>query len=247
MAWRMAQRSAEFLYRRAGRGGLCYRYRIERSSFFDPGLDLASWPSGQLRGHPDVKALRLALIIVLCAPAFAHAALITWDYSGTCSNAVIGNCGNVGLTAGDSVSGQISADDSSVLDGILWGSELVSYWFDFGDVDIATATHTASGAMGVNSDLTFFNLLGGLIFSDTTTGAVTGSLLGHSGWVASITTTQEVCIRFVGCFDREVTKHASGPGGYDPAPQQVPEPGTLGLLGAALVVLGVVRRRRRSA
>lgn len=72
------------------------------------------------------------------------AAAITYTYAGTCTT----NCADVGLTAGDSVSGAISFLDAALVPGSPYPAP-VSFSFQFGSVLITDATADSFGLFAV--------------------------------------------------------------------------------------------------
>jgi PEP-CTERM motif len=90
--------------------------------------------------------------------------------------------------------------------------------------------------------------------SVTATPPVNFTLIGADNGEYDVLTTFRVLVTSDTVFDfewRYVTTDSDGPG-YDPfgffiISQEVPEPGTLALFGAALAGLGVIRRKRRRA
>ncbi|MCO5101510.1 MAG: PEP-CTERM sorting domain-containing protein [Burkholderiaceae bacterium] len=129
------------------------------------------------------------------------------------------------LSAGDPVSGTMTAQTGFNTDGFLTGSEILGFAFDFGTVHISDSTHTASGAYGVNPDLSLFFLAGGMAFTGPGPDALTLTLLGADVWHVS-------GVRWPG---------AGGQGGYTVA---VPEPTTLALLGLGLFGFAAQRKLR---
>ncbi len=176
----------------------------------------------------------------------ASADYIRFEFGGTCAI----NCSALGMAPGDPVGGFLETLTGLDDDNILMASELEDFGFDFGpNISISSATHFALGALVSNDTRTaLFNAdyVEWMTFqqlSNPATGATTGSLfgaldLGLSGWIAHtrVTTCQYLI------FDcTTVVTRGGGRGTYT----AVPEPGTLSLIGAALLTVGVWSRRRR--
>jgi len=167
--------------------------------------------------------------MLLALPGLSAAVPMTWTYSGTCS---WGNCDDV-----PSISGSLSAnpqsygDDDEINEYALFG-DLIGYSFTVGD-------YTFSGTSGLG---TYFldsagNITGGsMIFANLF--ALEFLSVGDATW--SIVDTD---CRIFSCRVNE----AGGSGAYTNTSVSVPEPGTLGLFGLALLGAGLGARRRKTA
>lgn len=183
-----------------------------------------------------LETQRSLLVSVVATAIFvssaAHAIPTTLNYTGTCSF----GCSNLGLNDGDSVGGSVSTT-YGLDDDILLASEIDSFFFQFGVLEVKPTTHYVLGGLSLTS-----NLLEGLRFESYNdflgvafSVANTGSLFGLSGWTARATLN--------------VFKTAGGAGGYSgyDHPVAVPEPSVLSLLGLGLLGLGFACRRRGRA
>jgi hypothetical protein len=165
--------------------------------------------------------------VLLALPSLSFAVPMSWTYSGTCS---WGDCGEV-----SSITGVLTADaalygsSSEINEYALFG-DLIDYSFTVGD-------YSFSGSSGLGTYLLdgLGNITGGsMTFANIFALEFLG--VGSASW--SIVDTD--CIWFR-C--REAVE-AGGAGGYTNT--AVPEPGTLGLFGLALLGVGLSARRKKA-
>jgi hypothetical protein len=179
----------------------------------------------------------LSVAAALIGGARTGQAAITFEYDAACTF----QCSNIGLNIGDPVSGFISFNDAAVSPGATLGkADVLGFAFDFGTVDITLWTAQAFDFSGVlNGTATAFSLFeikaseglspnGG----ETIDALEWGFSVGPGGNCGDAT-----------CSFMAISRPASG-GAGTLALQEVPEPGTLALFGAALAGLALVRRRR---
>lgn len=175
---------------------------------------------------------------IFLMPLTASADFMRFEFEGLCGF----HCRAIGLTRGDPVSGYIETENGLDRNRLLRARELTDFSFDFGRLRIRYDTHRALGRMVLNDDGTGFGgarFIEGFLFRGRGGGAAIGSInlrdFSRSGWIARV--KKRVCYNG---YCKRVIKHAAGPGGYT----KVAEPGTLGLFGLGLLVLGVARRPR---
>jgi hypothetical protein len=193
------------------------------------------------------------VLACLILPVTASADLIRFEFHGVCT---IGDCNGIGSSFGGLVDGWIETNGGLDADNILSASEVSGFGFNFGSINITSATHQAFGYLVSDASRTsLFNsdIFEAMTFQQfglgVTTGATTFSLLnilnlGLNGWVASI---RETTWCGFGCgFQTEYIAKAGGTGAYKSAYTSVPEPGTLGLVCLGLVTIAFTARRRRA-
>ena len=181
----------------------------------------------------------IAVVLMFIASAVGHESwAITYNYSGTCTTA----CDEIGLTAGDAVSGSISFLDSELVAGSPYPAPS-SFSLHFGSVEITDATADSFGLLAfppppfpglagpaiVPADLTSFT-------ADLHTGedpqppatAADGIIIAPSGpWFA----TPEGNCNDAECHFLFVRgDFAEGSGAWSSSPVSVPEPATAWLL-----------------
>jgi hypothetical protein len=186
-----------------------------------------------------LAVLALAAAAMAGATQSSHAA-ITFEYDNTCQF----DCSNIGLNAGDAVSGTISFNDAAIAaNATLSSADIVGFDFDLGIVDITAASAAHFVFVGqlnaTASAFTSFHLTAG-----ETVSPVLGDFMVVQA-VAFIAGADGAC--FGDCtFGGFILNAASGgPAGL--ILQEVPEPTSLVLLGTALAGLAFARRRRRAA
>jgi hypothetical protein len=156
--------------------------------------------------------------MLLALPGLSAAVPMNWTYSGTCS---WGDCGDVPSISGSLWADPTSYGDDDEINEYALGGDLVSYSFTFGG-----STYSGSSGLGSYSLDALGNIIGGSmifanLFSLEIVGAANWSVIG---WDV-----------------------AGGSGSYAKNSVSVPEPGTLGLFGLALLGAGLGARRRKIA
>jgi PEP-CTERM motif len=190
-------------------------------------------------------ALGAALLAAGLAGLPAQAAVIT--FVGQCTT----DCADIGLTAGDGVLATITVDDAAIApDAVLDTADVTGFTLDFGDVDIdflsqhafhlaATLNATADGFatfLFVASEAAPFEPAGEVV------GIAMG--LGLDFWAAS---------ESGGCDNAQCSRLGINEGSLatgEPVAllldglAEIPEPSSAPLLGAALGLMGLSRRKR---
>ncbi|HMN42997.1 MAG TPA: PEP-CTERM sorting domain-containing protein [Povalibacter sp.] len=167
--------------------------------------------------------------MLLALPGLSAAVPMNWTYSGTCS---WGNCEDV-----PSIAGSLWADPQSYGSGneineyALFG-DLIGYTFTVGEYSFSgtagLGTYYLDSAGNITGGSMIFANLFALEFLDV--GGATWSIL-------------DTDCRLFSCRENE----AGGSGAYTNTSVSVPEPGTLGLFGLALLGAGLGTRRRKIA
>lgn len=167
--------------------------------------------------------------MLLALPGLSLAVPTNWSYSGTCA---WGNCDEIPTITGSLWADPERFGSSNEINEFVIGGDLIAYSFTLGDY-----TFTGSAGLGtyildavgniVGGSMTFSNLFS-LEFLD----------VGHASW----TIIDKDCYWF-SCS----VNTAGGAGGYTNNSVPVPEPGTLGLFGLALLGAGAAARRKRAA
>lgn len=157
----------------------------------------------------------------------AHAIPVTYEFSGTCVLA----CGNIALSSGAAITGGFVTDDTSLSDGYVQGSEIGNFWMDFGTFTLNNSNSSiASTLLQLNGSESSF--ISGLFRIDGgTPGSIAYDFLSLEGintWTFVL--PDRLAPTGVGSFSRATS---------------VPEPGTLSLLGAGLLAVGFLGRRKR--
>jgi len=182
----------------------------------------------------------LAVAALAFGGARAAEAAITFDFSSTCDSF----CGVIGLNVGDPVSGSISFNDAAIVPNeSVQAAEVLSFDFDFGTVDITSAT--AAG---------FF--FGGLL---NATGTAFSSFVFDASEAVSPAWGETVHLGPFGFFASPAGNCSDMPcygisvgfsagQGFTGATlvvrqAQVPEPGTLVLFAVALAGITTIGRR----
>ena len=177
--------------------------------------------------------------LLIGAPRAADAAT-TFDLTGTCTLA----CSNIGLNSGDAVSGSFTFNDAAIVpSGTVDATDLLSFVLDFGTVQISSATAIALFLNGtLNATATGLDPIPFMFVASEALQPATSDtiFLNDGGFGASATGN----CNNTGC---EIANFPGSAGGlFAITLRQVPEPGTLALLGAGLVGLAFARRRKRS-
>ena len=173
--------------------------------------------------------------LLIGAPRLADAA-VTFDLTGTCT----GSCFILGLSNGDPVSGSFTFNDAAIVpSGAVDETDLLSFALDFGPVDITSAS--AVGAVLVatlNATATGFDSFG-FFTSEALDPAEGDAIYLIDGQLGFSTNGQCVGAECIGRLGDAAT------GVYALTLRQIPEPGTLALLGASLVGFAFARRRKQ--
>lgn len=172
--------------------------------------------------------MKLRSILAACVVAgFSTTAQadFTYTFSGECWF----NCSAIGVPPA-TISGTLNVQDSFAADWYLSPLEVTSFSFDFGNVSITSATHTAGGTGYLVLPGNVLDAAGSLTFTGPGADAGTLSIVGISGWALDLPNNWP-------------WQDPSGPGRY--AASNVPEPGTLALLGLGLAGLGLRASRKK--
>ncbi len=163
----------------------------------------------------------------------ANAIPVTFEFSGACDAA----CEYIGLTSGGAVDGGLTTTDTSLSDGLITGGEITGFWMNLGVlslnstnsfIDTTILQLSADGQTFTDGLFRINGLLG--IFPDLNLDFL--ALEWVDQW------------RFVMPPLLDLSNDPRGTGAFTRV-AAVPEPGALSLLGAGLLVMGFVGRRRR--
>lgn len=196
---------------------------------------------------PHVKPLLVAWLATVWLVAGdsstpAQAGVIAYDFDITCER----DCDLVGLDVGDKGSGFFALDDAAFLvDSFVDENALVDFAVEFGNVaiDASTASAVRFNAKLENADTLELTLIATALFEATAPDS--GDFVFANLFGSFIASTNASCIG-AGCGDAELGDQARGRlGPLLPRIVDVPEPGGLALLGAALFGLAAARRRRQ--